>query len=168
MDLVTKVRKRLKLEQWKTIITECRASGMTVTSWCKTHGIAEQTYYRNLKKLREMEIDKLPASLMPLPDEKPVAFRKLEVQTPIPDTQAAVIIHLNGATVEVSEGTSQQTIQAVLLALQNVVNLDARQTDMISRVIDEFKKNYNVELKETGYEFQKDAKQMLLIRNNPK
>ena len=73
MDQVTKVRKRLKLEQWKTIITECRASGMTVTSWCKTHGIAEQTYYRNLKKLREMEIDKLPASLMPLPDEKPVA-----------------------------------------------------------------------------------------------
>lgn len=109
MDQVTKVRKRLKLEQWKTIITECRASGMTVTSWCKTHGIAEQTYYRNLKKLREMEIDKLPASLMPLPDEKPVAFRKLEVQTPIPDTQVAVIIHLNGATVEVSEGTSQQT-----------------------------------------------------------
>ena len=102
MDQVTKVRKRLKLKQWKTIITECRASGMTVTSWCKTHGIAEQTYYRNLKKLREMEIDKLPASLMPLPDEKPVAFRKLEVQTPIPDTQAAVIIHLNGATVEVS------------------------------------------------------------------
>ncbi|MEI3178574.1 MAG: IS66 family insertion sequence element accessory protein TnpB, partial [Lachnospiraceae bacterium] len=32
-----------------------------------------------------------------------MAFRKLEVQTPIPDTQAAVIIHLNGATVEVSE-----------------------------------------------------------------
>ena len=56
----------------------------------------------------------------------------------------------------------------MLLALQNVVNLDARQTDMISRVIDEFKKNYSVELKETGYEFQKDAKQMLLIRNNPK
>ncbi len=44
MDQDTKVRKRLKLEQWKTIITECRASGMTVTSWCKTHGIAEQTY----------------------------------------------------------------------------------------------------------------------------
>ena len=49
-----------------------------------------------------------------------------------------------------------------------VVNLDARQTDMISRVIDEFKKNYSVELKETGYEFRKGAKQMLLIRNNPK
>lgn len=30
MDQVTKVRKQLKLEQWKTIITECRSSGMTV------------------------------------------------------------------------------------------------------------------------------------------
>lgn len=47
-------------------------------------------------------------------------FKQLEVQSPVPNTQAAVIIRLNGATVEVNEGTSQQTIQAVLLALQNV------------------------------------------------
>lgn len=57
---------------------------------------------------------------VPVPDEKPVAFKKLEVHTPVPNTQAAVIIRLNGATVEISEGTSQQTIQAVLLALQSI------------------------------------------------
>ena len=44
MDQVTKVRKQLKLEQWKTLIAECMASGMTVTSWCKANGIVEQTY----------------------------------------------------------------------------------------------------------------------------
>ena len=32
MDQVTKVRKQLKLEQWKALIAECMASGMTVTS----------------------------------------------------------------------------------------------------------------------------------------
>ena len=52
--------------------------------------------------------------------EKPTVFKKLEVQTPIPDTKAAVIIRLGSATVEVNEGTSQQTIQAVLLALQSI------------------------------------------------
>ena len=119
MDQVTKVRKRLKLEQWKTIITECRASGMTVTSWCKTHGIAEQTYYRNLKKLREMEIDKLPASLMPLPDEKPVAFRKLEVQTPIPDTQGQPILKFDKAKIEAKGLTIRMsnTVQPMLLKI---------------------------------------------------
>lgn len=45
-----------------------------------------------------------------------------------------------------------------------VVDLDAGQTDMISNVIDEFKKTYDVELKETNYQFQKNANKMLLIR----
>ena len=58
MDQVTKVRKQLKLEQWKALIAECMASGMTVTSWCKANGIVEQTYYKNLKKLRELELEK--------------------------------------------------------------------------------------------------------------
>lgn len=62
----------------------------------------------------------MPASLVPVPGEKPVAFKKLEVQTSVPNTQAAVVIRLNGVTVEITEGTSQQTIQAVLLALQSV------------------------------------------------
>ena len=118
MDQVTKVRKQLKLEQWKALIAECRSSGMTVTSWCKANGIVEQTYYKNLKKLRELELEKLPPALVPVPEEKPVAFKKLEVQTPVAGTQAAVIIRLPFATVEVAEGTSQATVEAVLLALR--------------------------------------------------
>ena len=111
MEQVTKVRKYLKREQWKSLIKECQSSGMTVTAWCGLNGICEQTYYRNLKKLREV-----PATA----PEKTVAFKKLEVMSPLPDTKAAVIIHLPNATLEVNEGASQQTVQAVLLALQNV------------------------------------------------
>ena len=106
MDQVTTVRKHMKCEQWKSIITECRSSGMTVTAWCKANGICEQTYYRNSKKLRTELLESFP---VPVSDEKPIAFKKLEVHTPVPNTQAAVIIRLNGATVEISEGTSQQT-----------------------------------------------------------
>lgn len=118
MDQVTKVRKYLKREQWKTLIKECQSSGMTVTAWCRTNGICEQTYYRNLKRLREELCESLPVPINVL--EKPVAFKKLEVATPLPSTQAAVIIRLPQATLEISEGASQQTVQAVLLALQSV------------------------------------------------
>ena len=59
MDQVTTVRKHMKCEQWKSIITECRSSGMTVTAWCKANGICEQTYYRNLKKLRTEMLESL-------------------------------------------------------------------------------------------------------------
>lgn len=120
MDKVTAVRKQLNREQWKSIITECRSSGMTTTAWCKANGICEQTYYKHLKKLREEMIESLPSQVSAVNDKTPAVFKQLEVQSPVPNTQAAVIIRLNGATVEVNEGTSQQTIQAVLLALQNV------------------------------------------------
>ena len=120
MDQVTKVRRHFKREEWKSIISECRASGMTVAAWCKANGIVEQTYYRNLKRLREEMIENLPAPIATDICEKTTVFKKLEVQAPLPDTKAAVIIRLGCATVEVSEGTSQQTIQAVLLALQSI------------------------------------------------
>lgn len=41
MDQVTKVRRQLKREEWESIISECRASGITVKAWCKDHGIIE-------------------------------------------------------------------------------------------------------------------------------
>ena len=121
MDQVTKVRRHIKREEWKSIISECRASGMTVKAWCKANGIVEQTYYRNLKMLREEMLESLPAPIVNDDfTEKPTVFKKLEVTTPVENTKAAVVIRLGGATVEVNEGTSQQTIQAVLLALQGI------------------------------------------------
>lgn len=110
----------MSLEHWKSIITECQTSGMPVYKWCKENGICEQTYYKKLKVLREQELDKLPAELTMVPEDKPVVFKQLEVQTPVCNTRATVIIRLNAATIEVGEGTSQQTIQAVLLALQSI------------------------------------------------
>lgn len=118
MDQVTKVRKYIKREQWKTLIKDCQSSGMTVTAWCKTNGICEQTYYRNLKILREELCENLPVPIN-IP-EKPVTFKRLEVTAPVPDTKAAVIIRLPNTTLEINEGASQQTVQAVLLALQSV------------------------------------------------
>lgn len=120
MDQVTKAKVQFRLEQWKQLIVECQNSGMPIRHWCEQHGFREQTYYYYLKKIREKELEKVPASLIPVCEEKPAVFKKLEVQAPLPNTQAAVIIRLGNATIEVNEGTSQQTIQAVLLALQNV------------------------------------------------
>ena len=119
MDQVTKVKVQFRREQWKKIISECQSSGMPVKTWCDQNGFSEQSYYYYLKKIREDELSKLPVPV-PTDNTKPAVFKKLEVQTSVPDTQAAVTIQLGGAIVEVKEGTSQQTIQAVLLALQSI------------------------------------------------
>lgn len=107
MDQVTKVRTYLKREQWKSLISECQSSG-----------IIEQTYYKNLKKLREEICESLPATLDL--SAKPTVFKKLEVQSPISGTQAAVIIHLPNASLEIQNGATRQTVEAVLLALKSI------------------------------------------------
>ena len=45
-----------------------------------------------------------------------------------------------------------------------IVDLDANETDLISKVIDYFKQRYNVEIKKTQYEFQKGDNRLLIIR----
>lgn len=120
MDQVSVVKRHLRMEEWQKRIQECQASGMPVAHWCKQNGYCEQTYYKYLKRIREELIENLPSPIDVNTSEKPAVFKRLEVQAPLPNTQAAVIIRLGAATIEVNEGTSQQTIQAVLLALQSV------------------------------------------------
>ena len=118
MDQVSIAKRQFREEQWRQRITECRSSGMSVKSWCKLNGLCEQTYYKYLKRFRQEMCNALPVPAAA--PEKPVAFKKLEVMSPLPDAKAAVIIRLSNATLEVNEGASQQTVQAVLLALQSV------------------------------------------------
>ena len=118
MDQVSRVKRQIRIEQWRKNITECQASGMSVRSWCKQNNLCEQTYYKYLRRFRQELCDSLPVPVEP--PEKPVQFSKLTVQTPVPHAQAAVIIHLPNATVEVQNGVDQQTVEAVLLALKTV------------------------------------------------
>lgn len=45
-----------------------------------------------------------------------------------------------------------------------IVDLDANKTDLISNVIDYFRKDYNVEIVKTEYEFQRGDNKLLIIR----
>ncbi|MDD3184410.1 MAG: SAM-dependent methyltransferase [Anaerostipes sp.] len=44
-----------------------------------------------------------------------------------------------------------------------IVDLDANETNLIQKVIEHFKKDYNVEIRKTRYEFQKGDNKMLII-----
>lgn len=116
MDRVTKVRKYLKREQWLALISDCQSSGMTVTAWCKQNDICEQTYYRNLKKLREDACCSFPVPAQP---GKTAVFKQLQLQQPVSDGNAAVLIHLPYATLEVYNGAGRETLEAVLAALKS-------------------------------------------------
>lgn len=88
MDKVTAVRKRLNREQWKPLISESFSSGMTVSRWCKEKNLRANVL-KNLKKLREEMIESLPSPI-PVANELPDTFRKLEFQTAISDLKASI------------------------------------------------------------------------------
>ena len=123
MDKIANVKSQLRLQQWAQIISDCQASDMTVVAWCEANNINIKSYYYWLRKVRNHTLEHMPelTENLPVPmEDDSVTFKKLDVQTPVAATAAAVIIRLPNATVEVSEGTSQQTVQAVLMALQAV------------------------------------------------
>ena len=122
MDKIANVKSQLRLQQWAQIISDCQASDMTVVAWCEANNINIKSYYYWLRKVRNHTLEQMPelTENLPVPmEDDSVTFKKLDVQTPVA-AAAAVIIRLPNATVEVSEGTSQQTVQAVLMALQAV------------------------------------------------
>lgn len=123
MNKIANVKSQLRLQQWAKIISDCQASDMTVVAWREANNINVKSYYYWLRKVRNHTLEQMPELTENLPapiEDAPVTFKRLDVQTPVAGTAAAAIIRLPNATVEVSEGTSQQTVQAVLMALRAI------------------------------------------------
>ena len=135
MGRISAVKHNLYLQKWAVMISECQNSGQTVVEWCKQHNVDTRRYYYWLKQLRDETLDRIPelaninfpavrteampSNTMPVGNDS-ISFKRLEVQTPLPNMQAAVIVHLPSATIEVNNGTSKETVEAVLLALKTV------------------------------------------------
>lgn len=118
MDEVTYVKTKFRQEQWEKLIEDCQNSGLKVDDWCQKNHISRHAYYYWLRKIRKKACEAiLPA--IPKQDSQ-VEFAKFEIEAQQTNLMASVIIHLPYATLEVHNGASGQTIEAVLLALKNI------------------------------------------------
>lgn len=118
MDDITFVKTRFRQEQWEKLITDCQSSGLKVDDWCEKNQISRHAYYYWLRRIRKKACESMQPALPA--QNTPVVFTKVELQAHQPITASAIIIHLPTATLEVRDGTSQQTIETVLLALKNI------------------------------------------------
>lgn len=116
MDEITQVKVQFRMAQWMKLIKEYQNSGLSVKAWCRQNGVKESAYYYWLKKIRKEACAQLPA-VQPK-GQKPVEFAKLQVDTGTSGVGATVTIHLPSATIEVKEGTTQKTMEVVLMALK--------------------------------------------------
>lgn len=126
MSRISEAKHQLLLAEWAERIHNCQTSGLKVPEWCSLNGINVKTYYYWLKRVREKTLACIPATPPVVPvntdmavSEDKIAFKPLEVQVPLPNMQAAVIVRLPNATLEVTNDATQHTLEAVLLALKS-------------------------------------------------
>lgn len=114
MDKITDAKTEFRLRQWTKIIETCQASGMTVVSWCSQNNVNKKSYYYWLRRIRTQAYES--GSLVPQRNEQhivPVAF-------PQTKTPAAVTVHLPSGSIDIHDGTSRETIEAVLSVLKTI------------------------------------------------
>ncbi len=102
MDKVSVVKTEYRMKQWIERIKECRSSGMTSKKWCETNGINIKTYYNWLHKLREKVCDE--------PETQAIVPLQIHAR----ETAAAITVNIGSISVKIADGTSSETIMAVL------------------------------------------------------
>lgn len=116
MDKITETKTEFRLRQWTKIIQACQSSGMTVVAWCSENNVKTKSYYYWLRKLRSMacEAGGLPACR----EEQPIV--PLTFKQTTAHENSVITVHLSSVSIDIKDGASQTTIEAVLSALKNI------------------------------------------------
>jgi hypothetical protein len=116
LDKITNAKTEFRLKQWTKIIQTCQASGMTVVSWCAQNNVKIKSYYYWLRRLRSIACETGELSISSNEQQiVPLTFKQTKSSA-----MAAITIHLPTVSVDIQDGTSRATIEAVLAILKNI------------------------------------------------
>jgi hypothetical protein len=118
MDIVSDTKAELRLRQWTKIIQDCQNSDLTVTAWCNQNNVGVKAYYYWLRKIRLKACQSM-ACQSPATKQEIVPLQ-LNPHQSSGSVQPTIAIHLGAASIDIAEGTSQATIEAVLRSLQSI------------------------------------------------
>lgn len=114
MDRITNAKAEFRRKQWTQIIQTCQTSGMRAATWCAQNDVNIKSYYYWLRKFRTAACD--TSNLLVTSNEQqivPLPFKQAK-------TSSAITINMTTVSIEINDGTSRATIEAVLLALKNI------------------------------------------------
>lgn len=114
MDKITDAKTEFRRRQWTQIIQDCQNSGMTVVGWCSQNNVNTKSYYYWLRKIRSLACE--TTTLVPQRNEQKIVPLSFQQTKP----SAAVVINLPSISVDIHDGTSRETIEAVLSALKTI------------------------------------------------
>lgn len=114
MDKITDAKTEFRMRQWTQIVQACQASGMTATAWCSQNDVKIKVYYYWLRRVRSLSCESgalaTHSNKQPI---VPITFKQTK-------TIAAVTIHLPSISVDIQDGVSRETIEAVMSALKTL------------------------------------------------
>ena len=126
MDVVTKTKMSFRKEQWKQLIMDRQASGLTIEKWCQQQGLKKSTYYKWLRIIRadacQSLPDPTPSITVPfvkigVEEENPAAILNSSNPSSLAKPESSIHIRLRDADITIPNGTNPKTIRATLLAL---------------------------------------------------
>lgn len=125
MSEAKKITNKYRLEQWTAIIHEQISSGKRVNEWCIENNLSRDRFYYWLRKVKLASVQNKIAIETPVTIETPQLPKVVPLIPPIPDTvtsscSTAIVLRLNGVTLEIQEGASDLIIERTLKALQRI------------------------------------------------
>ena len=102
MNEIAIVKKEIMEKEWAEKIQCCRESGLTVSEWCRENNINLKTYYYHLRKIRKKLCEQIAVPVMT-----------------VEDTNPTVKLRIADVTAEITDGTSEQMITAIIRAIRN-------------------------------------------------
>lgn len=101
---------------------ECRNSGQTIRAWCNERHISPQTYYRWQRAAWDAETQNFLEGSKRQPvmiQDEAAVFAEYPLSAPVQSAPAAaVILRLDTVTLEIQNGVSSETVEAVLRAVK--------------------------------------------------
>jgi len=118
----TILTQQVKLQQWSEIFQMRKASGLTITKYCRENSIQPSKYYYWLKRVRQAACDQLPAAksklanpIVPVTFEEPLASLKSDTCPTY-----AMRITMSGVSIEFTNEATPRLIESALQVLSHV------------------------------------------------
>ena len=120
---------QLRIQQWAEQIRECqnRPKGMDVETWCAQNNLTKANYYYRLRRVREVCLEQIQASEMPIFVELPIPDNKEVCAEPVMETRftekATPVLRIkndSGLCVEVFSDISPTQLRQVIEAMNHV------------------------------------------------
>ena len=108
------VAQQYRMNEWAQRIREQKASGLSIAAWCAQNDIGRHQFFYWQRRLREAVCEEL-AVRAETSIGVPQTFAEIKLQA---EATGAIVVRLNGAEVEIRNGTSPELAASVLHAIK--------------------------------------------------